>query len=302
MSARKCGVSGVNSRKQIQLNAVAETEERLKELASPTRRRTAKSIHQARVSIKRLCSQWQLIRPAVGKERTKAAIGELKQTARHLARARDAHVLSKTLERLRKRREAPSDREVLEAIRHALEAEFGATGSATQAPVDWRAVREGLEAERDRWRRWRPKSGPKGLIEAGLRRLFHKAHRTGRKALRSERPEDFHAWRKWVKYLLYQVEAIGALRPERSVDVKLIGRLDRLGDVLGKHHDLFVLAAAVERIPAIHGDPVRFGSFRAIVTREADRMRGRAAELSKRIFGSSAKRFVENVMAARNSR
>lgn len=68
----------------------------------------------------------------------------------------------------------------------------------------------------------------------------------GRKALKTAarrgRDEDFHEWRKRVKELLYQSQAIGGV----PVVARIVRPLEKLASLLGSHHDLSMLDARFE--------------------------------------------------------
>src|SRR5690606_27322081 len=72
------------------------------------------------------------------------------------------------------------------------------------------------------------------LLAEGYGRLYRKAHRLTRTALRSDDIQHWHALRKWVKYLSL------ALAPyDQSAKLEeLSDDLTRLGKKLGRLHDL----------------------------------------------------------------
>jgi CHAD domain-containing protein len=76
-------------------------------------------------------------------------------------------------------------------------------------------------------------------IEPGLKKLYRQ-NRTWMKCVpSSDKDEDFHEWRKRVKYYFYLVRMLTPMWPSRLG--KTVKLLDCLQEKLGKDHDLAVL-------------------------------------------------------------
>jgi hypothetical protein len=101
---------------------------------------------------------------------------------------------------------------------------------------------EAIDADADAWARL-PELGDSGLLAEGLTRTWAKARGLGVEALREHDPERLHRWRRWVKYLRYQLEPLS--RPGRAWLVSAHTELDGLGSLLGARNDLENLREAV---------------------------------------------------------
>lgn len=218
----------------------------------------AESIHQLRVSSKRLRALWQLVRPVIQPQIARAANERLRDMARLLAATRDTQVLSDLLADLR-------DSE--EPLYHAAFDRAGAVlpnapALEGQAEVVRTAMLEALNADRDEWRSLVLPDND-SLIEHGLGRSYRKTRRRAETAGRTESHEDNHRLRRWVKYLRYQLEALKEVPAEDLA--RRVEMLHKLGSVLGKRNDLALLR---ERLIE-HGEGDPFGVvFRAIELRD----------------------------------
>jgi CHAD domain-containing protein len=76
-------------------------------------------------------------------------------------------------------------------------------------------------------------------IEPGLKKLYRQNRTWMKRALSSDKDEDFHEWRKGVKYYFYLLKMLTPMWPSRLR--KTVKDLDCLQDKLGKDHDLAVL-------------------------------------------------------------
>ena len=195
-------------------------------------------VHAVRVGTKRVRALWQLHKASPRAPRAKAAIKRLRLAARRLAGLRDDHVLlmllaelaagapagaSAGFERARLRLVTPLARQpaadgACPAIIAALEADA----------ADWLEVGAADDVE---------------LLHQGLRRAFTKTRDLGRKALDERTAEDLHRWRRWVKYLRYQLEPFATA--ERHTISAYHAELKGLGSNLGKRNDLHNLRHAL---------------------------------------------------------
>ncbi|MCJ7780530.1 MAG: CHAD domain-containing protein, partial [Acidimicrobiia bacterium] len=179
---------------------VAHLEHLTAGLADPTDLDVA--IHTTRTGIKRLRAFLRLARQSIGTSTYRTENDALGHTARLLAPARDAYVLIETAREL-----GATDRIVAE-----LSEDHTRAIAALEAGSRIEAV-HGLEATTDRWRllEWH---GPDSLsIGAGLARTYGRGLSDLETVRTAPASTSFHRWRRRVKYLRYQLEALDA--PDR---------------------------------------------------------------------------------------
>ena len=188
------------------------------------------AVHRARRAIKTLRALLRLL-----PSNTKSLDRNLRDLARGLAPARDQHVTARTAEAMAGR---VDDARVAALLRRiAAEAEAEATAREAKARVAPRLAALALALAA-------PEThvGPDALA-AAVARLLKTARRDVRRALDRRDAEALHDARAKVVRLQLQIVALrrlGGRKPGRRA-----GRLDRLRDLLGDHHDLDGLAALV---------------------------------------------------------
>ncbi|MCC5888145.1 MAG: CHAD domain-containing protein [Gammaproteobacteria bacterium] len=191
-------------------------------------------VHALRVSCKRLRALWRMLEPAFGTELTRPMERTLRDAAKQLAGQRQAWVLVKTLERLGRKASARKDRFLAVDLAADLAAALG-TAEAPTTSVPF--LRQAFEQQPPALRALPRRPSVDDLI-AGIVSGAERARRHGRRARRRDEVERWHRCRRWVKYELYQLDITldlkGALRRRHR-------RLERLGELLGRHQDGFDL-------------------------------------------------------------
>ena len=223
--------------KSLATTEVAHLEHLTAGLADPTDLDVA--IHTTRTGIKQLRAFLRLARQSIGTSTYRTENGALGHTARLLAPARDAYVLIETAGELG----------ATDCILAELGEDHTRAIDALEAGSRIEAVHR-LEAMIDRWRllEWH---GPDSLsIGAGLVRTYGRGLADLETVRTAPVEEAFHGWRRRVKYLRYQLEALDAPN-------MFLGPYTLLGDDLGFEHDQTVLlgvcgtgAVAAPRAPA----------------------------------------------------
>jgi CHAD domain-containing protein len=253
------------------------------------------AVHEARTSIKRLRGLLRILRPHLGKLDGKET-RKLRALADQLSAVRDAEVVLRTLE----------------GLWPTIEAELGAPARRARGPLFARlrraeasidrearlvAALRGFRKLRDRSKGWRPKHAHKNGGWAAIAKGFARIYADGRRALgrayTTGADEDFHEWRKLVKYHGYHLQLCADVWPE-ELGVRQEG-LERLGDLLGEDHDLVILRdtlAAAEDTFADARDRIRLFAF--VAARQA-KLREEARGLGERLYAEPAPRFAARV-------
>lgn len=249
----------------------------------------ARSVHATRAGAKRLRALWQLLRPAIDAGVADDANVRLRDSNRLLAPARDAHVARKTTSKLLAKCARGKDRKALRAFRDTLPADSKRTPALVNVLGLAAVYREELAA----WRSLAIDASDQAVIYSGMRRAYGKGQRLARKAIASGGPSSYHRWRKWVKYLLYQLEALDPRLLGWQRDYALL--LDRLGDALGKYNDLQNL-----REQALSSDLSRPTRRRvsALVDERARRIRRRCQKLHVDVYRARPEIFAASIARA----
>ena len=151
-------------------------------------------------------------------------------------------------------------RAVLAGEHRALQTGLEGDGAAEQAAKAYEQVL-------GRVPRWPLKDHGWGSLDDGLEAVFRRGRRAMTRARTRGRADDFHEWRKQVKYLRHQFGLLRRVWPD--VLEAMEDTADELGERLGADHDLAVLRERVETEPSL-APPARRALLRRIDDRRKD--------------------------------
>ena len=208
-------------------------------LASPGLSDSA--VHDARKDLKRARTALRLLRPALGEPVYRRENARLRDVAHALNAARDAKVLTQTLQSLRRcHRALRRDADVAELLRTLQADQAGLRRRLRGHPAQLARTRGALQQLCDRVPRWHVGTHGWSVLGPASKRIY----RSGRRGLSTARPRPaeraLHEWRKQVKYLRYALEMLAPMRARKVA--RLARQAEQLTDCLGEAHDLAMLA------------------------------------------------------------
>ncbi len=260
-------------------------------------------VHETRKATKRVRAVLRLVRSEIGERAYAAENAILRDAARLLAPMRDDRVLALSVEGLRGRYRSALNPAAFGELERRL----------TERALDRRerVVRSGaldqvamvLRSARVRYAAWPVPGDPTvGLygrkpvkdrfssIADGLDATYRRGRHEMKAALAHGVPEEVHAWRKRVKYLRHQTEALVPLFPD--VLAGSVTALEHLGELLGSDHDLAVLIDEVERSPHLCPDPFERSLLIALARHRRRELLDASAVIGRRIYAEPPKQFV----------
>ena len=200
-------------------------------------------VHDVRRSLKELRAILRMVRESVGKKVYKRETNAVRKIAAFLAPVRDAHVKLQSLKKICDHAHL-SNSKVCEGLQEHLAAKcrrqvnrFDRNECTDKA----RAKMTTIVGHIDDW-----EIGGWQSIVDGLQSTYRRGRKCFAVASEAGSAPTFHAWRKRVKDLWYELLLLKEMCPQ--VLDPLIRRLEWLGDLLGEDHDLVVLEEAVSRI------------------------------------------------------
>ena len=235
------------------------------------------AVHETRKGVKRLRAHLRLTRSAIDPAVYRGEDDDLRSIGLILAPARDAFVLGLTLEGLESSEGWGPAGDFIRA-NHRVAVDELLAGPVAE-------VLRRLAAVRQRW----PRVGDveAAVITDGLARSYRRGRIGLDAAAAGEHARDFHRWRKWVKYLRYQLEAIGG-------DPAVVTSLTELGERLGLEHDHTVFIEFCD--DEINLLPDRRARYVLIDRAETRRAGLRAASLATTAFLEDPEIFVSMVL------
>jgi hypothetical protein len=198
------------------------------------------SIHNARRNLKKARAVLDLIGTGRPSDR---AVKAMRRAGRALSPVRDAEAVIESAKALCAQAQYALTGEQCVALSAGLKSEKRQSDDAADIPQLKKNVRKNLggaakSVERMNWKPLRFRH-----VSDELRHGYKVARRDMRRARKTGRAEDFHAWRKSVKGLLYGLRLL-----EQRADVnQQVRDLRTLETLLGDDHNLVVLDLAVNR-------------------------------------------------------
>jgi CHAD domain-containing protein len=205
--------------------------------------------HDARKRTKKVRALLRLVRRELGDETYRRENQALRDAARRLSPVRDAWVLVEALDDL----VTPADDELsadsVGGLRAVLLGEYrtlqegqGEENAPAQAAADYERVLARVP-------RWPLQDHGWSSLDDGMAAVVRDGRHLMAKACAKGRAEDFHEWRKQVKYLRHQFDLLRPAWPD--VLHAMAGTAGEIGDLLGADHDLAVLRERVVTEPAM---------------------------------------------------
>ena len=196
---------------------------------------TDTSVHSLRVGVKRLRASWRLLRRQVPEPIFNDAEARLKAIHRTLAPSRDAVAVASAARALVTKTTKRKSQMALALVARSL----GDRPVETLSRESMDQVSDGFQQESGVWRELDAEQLNDGALIDAFVQCYRRGRRLGREVLAHDDADLMHRWRRWVKCGFYQLDMI---RPVLCAENRARRwYLDRLGDALGKHHDLLLL-------------------------------------------------------------
>ncbi len=211
---------------QSVINTIDNLQDRLNKTVS-----SDEDIHQVRVDIKHLRSWLRLLQIETADIHWKTMDARLAKIAKSLSIARDSHVINKTLSVLEISAITKKERLAISRLKEKQNVEL------VQGQIDWNMTRQILLEELIAFKYIFISFESMHAVNKGLKHTYKKAIKNGQKAFfKSKSIDDLHGFRKWAKYLNYQLDYISKVSSGYCNQTKL--SLHELGELLGTANDL----------------------------------------------------------------
>ncbi len=240
-------------------------------------------VHQVRKRFKKLRGLLRLVRPGLGDQ-----YGELnvwfRDRARRLSRIRDAETLVNTAEKLLEEAANVDQRTRLSEMRDKL-AERRDTLAAQQQGLasDLEELRGELHDARARVPDWQVRGDGDKALFAGFHKTYRRARQTMKTALADPTDENWHEWRKRMKYHWYHTRLLeNCWKPVMATRA---AELSRIADLLGDDHDLAILNGFISEHRDFFQAPAdnELDEIANLVERRRKRLRADATALGRRL-------------------
>jgi len=249
------------------------------------------TVHEVRKHLKKLRAAMRLTVGEVGKSQHAREDRCVREIGRLVSDLRDAQVRLQTLIQLRdETAKGPGENhfarieELLSLERESFSAAFA--GWQKQAIPKLERVGECLSHGPLAGITWKQICGSVGKI-------YKRGQRGLAKTIKKPQPANFHAWRKRVKDLWYQLRILQPLN--RVVLEKIAADEEVLGELLGREHDFDFLLARLENEggdEALHNELVQ---LQKLIRKRGSKLRRDALELGRRFYAEPSKAFAKRI-------
>jgi len=266
-------------------------------------------VHRARKALKRVRAVLRLVRDVLDRDVYRAENVVARDVARGLSPIRESFVLARTLDSLLVEEPTAISAASAVELRAHLVARYRDIAGAI---LDDRDLTTNLlttvKCAATRFAHWPVMSvsvGPDVIdirstiperfdsLEPGLRRVYRRGRRRFGEAKAMPTMASVHEWRKRVKYLRYQMEALTTIWPE------VIGGFERslnaLSEVLGAEHDLADLAVLVYLEPDLISRHLDRNRLLSAIARRRSALQSEAFDIGGRVYVEEPRTFTARI-------
>src|SRR5437763_7372095 len=260
-----------------------QIESALKLCRHPAKQRGV-TVHEVRKHLKKLRAAMRLAVGAVGKNQQACEDRCVRKIGRLVSDLRDAQVRMQTLVELRdEAAKGPKDNPFprLEGLLSLERESFSAAFAGWQK----QAIPQ-LERVEARLLKWPLGELTWKQICGAVAKIYKRGQRGLAKTICDPEPESFHAWRKRVKDLWYQLRILHPLN--RVVLTEMAHDAEVLGELLGREHDLDFLLARLEKESGDETFRDELTELQRLIGKRCRRLRRDALELGRRFYAEPA--------------
>jgi CHAD domain-containing protein len=249
------------------------------------------TVHEVRKHLKKLRAAMRLAIPEVGKNRHAREDCCVRNIGRLVSDLRDAQVRLQTLIQLRDETAKKPENSPFPHIEELLSLERESF-SAAFAGWQKRAIPQ-LERVETRLLKWPLEDLTWKQVCGAVAKIYKRGQRGLAKTIDDPEPENFHAWRKRVKDLWYQLRILQPLN--RVVLTEMARDAEVLGELLGREHDLNFLWARLEKESSDEALRDELAQVEKLIRKRGKRLRTNALELGRRFYAEPAKAFAKRI-------
>lgn len=246
-------------------------------------------IHQIRKRIKKIRAALRLVRKGLGPVYFKENAW-YRHAARPLSNLRDTTVMIETCDVLEKDSVGENDTQVIRSIRNRLKTRKEEQMQKPRMDALLQDFEFAMAAGYKRVAFLHLEGEGHGTLLAGMHKTYARAHAAMEAAYKKPTPETFHAWRKQAKYHGYHMRLLLEAWP--PVLRARWNELNKLGEELGKHHNLCVFRASILKDPVSPGEKKVLMGFIKRIDKSIEQIQRESKPLGRRLFSEKPKHLA----------
>jgi CHAD domain-containing protein len=258
-----------------------------------TSRNQDEAIHDARVCLKKVRAVLWLVQANVDANLFRQENACYRDASRRLSAVRDSAAILEMFDKLTDRFAAQLAAGVFMELRQSLSQSTTARRMEKQQALS--AVARTITAARRRVERWPIHEDGFSALRSGLKNTYQRGRRSFVTAFEQPSVENFHAWRKEVKCLWYQLRLLKPIWPPMMG--MLADELKTLGDRLSDDHDLAIMRQRVLDQAERLGDRTTLEALIALIDQRRGELQVEAKHLGERVYAEKPRMFVGRLQA-----
>jgi CHAD domain-containing protein len=282
-------IAGESVQEGIRRVLSEQTERALNELADANLNR-ADTIHQVRKRCKKIRAALRLVRGDLGDAYSRENAW-YRDAAQRISNARDAEAMIETLDSLAKHFPDRFDVELMLPLRKRLESRKNQLVDDTDR-IDrlLQEFKSAMVEGNERLDRLCFESSGYEAALGGMCQSYARGRKAMKHALEDPTPETFHEWRKRVKYHGYHMRLLGEISP--AVVKARRNEANKLGQLLGDHHNLSVLKAWLKHEREAPFEKEALKSVYKLVNKRAAQIERESKPMGRRLFAEIPKHLA----------
>jgi CHAD domain-containing protein len=248
------------------------------------------TVHQVRKRCKKIRGAIRLVRQPAFEDTYQFENEWFRDAAGKLAFVRDAEAMREAYDKLLDTFAEQVDHLAFDSIREAL------MQRRQRVAEDQGHLEEGLSAfltamhqARERVASWSIGSAGFAAIDPGLQKTYRRGRKAMVEAYREPSDEQFHEWRKRVKYYRYHNRLLQDLwKPVLTTNWE---QVKELSDFLGDDHDLAVFRQTLLANPKEFGSKRDIQAFLGLLDRRRAQLQNQAKTLGEYVFAEKPKQL-----------
>ncbi|WP_300437270.1 CHAD domain-containing protein [Christiangramia sp.] len=252
------------------------------------------AIHDIRKRLKKLRALSRLVRDELGEENYKSINIYFRDLGREISEFRDLTAHLETIELLNQRYGKyiyvnffKTFEKQIEAERNEMEETLKSRNFFSDHLV------EKLKKAQEELIHWPVESNKIDIILPSIKRVYKRGVKALKEAYKNPTPENFHEWRKRVKYLWYQTLLLQEIWPDFFDTLE--AEIHQLADYLGDDHDLMVLKDKIAMDDFSVKDKNKEELMLAMIHEYSEYLRENAKTKGQLIYAESPKDFKKRI-------
>lgn len=252
------------------------------------------AIHETRKNFKKMRALLRLIRFELGKQNYRNENILFRDTGRILSGIRDAAVMVETLDLIYKHFPDQINEDDYKSLRKKLSLRARRIRYQFKNNSDLiEAIINILSLHKTKIANWQLDRKEFNQIVPGLQSVYEQGYKAMNNAVRYSSSENYHRWRKSVKYLWYHVRIL--VDAWREYMQPLSEKLSTLSDLLGLEHDLVELRCLLIGESELFTDKEEQTKLLNLIGQERLRLQTEAKLVAQYIYSESPENFVSRI-------